>query len=317
MGKISRIIRSFRRKDFLVSFWATFLTVLAFPSAALTILGAHWSALSTAGLIAFALAFSAVIHRQRLAKTPLPAQPEILWGGKTLLRCPGDSRLADEAKLLAQESYPSDRSITPERFEQLRVKNPEILACLTTVQGELLGYFDAIPLREQFAHLFLRGLVTEMQITHEDILTKQETDLCKYLFISGLAVQNPESQVGRQSASILVWGIMKYVQHFYGSAKPLIFALASSRPGHDLLRKFRFDVGREAATRIDQYTLYQLPLSREAINMRLACIPDWSPLCSLDWSPQFPERPLGRRHRVSLPRHRTYDLPSHLSPRSI
>ena len=93
-----------------------------------------------------------------------------------------------------------------------------------------------IPLKEHFALLFLKGAVTEMQITHEDVLGTREMRGCKYLFISGLAVRNPENQEGNVSASILVWAIMRYLQHFYSATEPMVFALASSPAGDALLQ---------------------------------------------------------------------------------
>jgi hypothetical protein len=68
MGKVAFVIRSLRRKDFAIKFWGTFLTVLALPSALLTILGAHWSLLSTSLLVLVALSFSVFVHRHRLGK---------------------------------------------------------------------------------------------------------------------------------------------------------------------------------------------------------------------------------------------------------
>ena len=59
----------------------------------------------------------------------LPLNPDLISANKTYVHCPCDLKLADAAKQLAQDSYPIDRSIAPDRFEQLRVKNLVILAC--------------------------------------------------------------------------------------------------------------------------------------------------------------------------------------------
>ncbi len=317
MGKISLLARTLVRKDFVLRFWSTFVAVFVLPSALLTILGAHWSLESTSLLIIFALLFSAFVHRRKLAKIHLPPSPEILIGERTFLHCPSSSSLAIEATRLAQDSYSTERSISPDQFQQLRIKNPLILACLTGANGDLLGYFDVIPLKVSFAELFLRGAVTEMQITHEDIFAADEAaEICNHLFISGLAVRYPETQIGRLSASVLIWAIIKYIDHFYGRRQPLVFALASSHAGNDLLRKFKFEVACEAADRRDRYRLYQLRLSREAIAQRLECVPDWSFQCTLEWSPRRRGGTPHRPRRVALPKRKAYTLPEPLSTRS-
>ncbi len=315
MGKVALVIRSLRRKDFAIKFWGTFLTVLALPSALLTILGAHWSVLSTSFLVLVALFFSVFVHRHRLAKMHLPLNSDLFSTDKTYVHCPCDLNLADAAKQLAHDSYPIDRSIAPDRFEQLRVKNSVILACLTAPDGELLGYFDVIPLREHFALLFLKGAVTEMQITHEDVLGRREMRSCKYLFISGLAVRNPENQDGSVSASILVWAIMRYLQHFYSAAEPMVFALASSSAGDSLLRKFKFEIGCAAEGRIDRYKLYKLQLTRTALLNRLECVPDWSMSCSLEWAlSDNGKKKSSPGRRATLPKRKTYTLTPPFSP---
>jgi hypothetical protein len=277
-----------RRKEFMSGFWGTFIAVLALPSALLTILGMHFSVVLTSGLLLFALTLSAVINKRRWTKRHLPVGDIVPEGieriGRSTLRCPCDLRLADEAKRLAQYWYPTE-TITPDRFEQLRMKNPYILACLIGTRNELLGYFDVIPLGESFAHQFLRGTITESSITHEDVLPPGEMAVCKYLFISGLAVWNPDDYVDRRNANILVWGLLKYLDHFYGQAGPLVFASAATKEGEELLQKFGLEIHCEAALRVDRRRLYALPLSPEEIAKRIGCLPDWSFLCSLDWSP--------------------------------
>src|SRR5207244_2938201 len=131
-------------------------------------------------------------------------------------------------------------TISPDRYEQLRVKNKNILVCLVGERGDLLGYFDVIPLKESFAQQFLRGTITESQITHEDIFAHDELPQCKHVFLSGLAVWDPESYVDRRNANILVWGLLKYLDHFYGTSERLAFASAATREGDELLRKFDF-----------------------------------------------------------------------------
>lgn len=304
MGKASFVKRLLQRRDFAVSFWATFLALLALPSALLGIMGMHVSVLSTAWLVLFALSLSMIINRRLWRKRHLVVKdifPSKVGTGRATLRCPCDLKLADEAKRLAQYWYPTD-TIAPDRFEQLRVKNPNILVCLVGERGDLLGYFDVIPLKESFAQQFLRGTITESQVTHEDVFASSELAQCKHVFLSGLAVWDPESYVDRRNANILVWGLLKYLDHFYGANERLAFASAATEEGEELLQKFEFYISSEADVRVDKRRMYETRLSREEINKRLAWLPDFSLLCSLDWAPT--RIPIPRRQVASIQRKR-------------
>lgn len=296
MGKASFVKRLLQRRDFAVSFWATFLAVLALPSALLGIMGAHVSVLSTLWLVVFALSLSLIVNRRLWRKRHLVVKdifPNQAGSGTTTLRCPCDLKLADEAKRLAQYWYPTE-TIAPERFEQLRVKNPNILVCLTGERGNLLGYFDVIPLKASFAEQFLRGTITESQVTHEDVFAPHELDQCKHVFLSGLAVWDPESYFDRRNANILVWGLLRYLDHFYGATERLAFASAATEEGEELLQKFEFQIGSEAEVRVDKRRMYETRLSHDEITKSLAYLPDFSLLCSLDWAPM----------RIPIPRRR-------------
>lgn len=322
MGKAHRINRFAHKKDFLIRFAGTFLATLGLPSALLTILGKHFSVSVTIELIAFASILSCVVNWRTLKYSHLPVS-DIIAGSleapeNTHLHCPCNSSLAEEAKLLARECYATDKnSLTPEQFEYLRVKNPLILACLTSERGEFLGYFDMIPLERSFAQLLLKGIVTENQITHEHVFSTNEMRSCEFLFISGLAVWDADTYTGRRNASMLVWGMLKYLDHYYSKAKPVVFAIASTDSGDELMRRFRLPLGCEPAGRIDKYPVYAIRLSREEIVKRLACLPDWAPLCTLQWqsNDSATKKPPQKHRRPSPPRAKAYSLPATAAPR--
>jgi hypothetical protein len=276
----------------------------------------------TTELVLLAFAFSLAVNWHNLKSQHLPVT-DILAGSieepeSTFLRCPSDLGLSDEAKKLASECYAHDKhSLTGERFEQLRIKNSFILACLTSIHGDFLGYFDAIPLRESFAQSLLRGIVTENQVSEVDVMPPEEMASCKYLFISGLAVLDPESHIGRRNASILVWALLNYLDEYYRSARPIVFAIASTEQGNDLMRRFRLPLSCHASQRIDKYPLYALRLTKDEITRRLACLPDWSQLCTLEW--RASERKLKpsrhKQRRPPLPKTKVYNLPTPIAPR--
>lgn len=313
MGKARQLIALVRRKEFFLRLGGTFVAILGVSSAILGIVDRHFD-ISTAILLAvLALAVSALLHYRSLI-SPQVAVDDVIASdvgpdAPAQIVCPCDLATAGEAKKLAQHCYAASVTIEPDTFEQMRAKNPYILACLKDYNGRFLAYFDAIPLRPSFAQPFLQGLVTESQITHEDVLSPQELATCKFLFISGLAVEDPNTHAGRRNASMLVWGLLKYLDRFYGSAKPLVFALAATKEGDELLDRFKLILRSAGADRIDGYKLYSLPLTSAEIAKRLACVPDWSKLCMLSWSPDIPMVRGGKRpRRPPLPETKAWNL---------
>ena len=191
------------------------------------------------------------------------------------------------------------RTIDPQNYNAIWAKNPNVLACLTTDSGQFLGYFDVIPLKSSFAEMFIAGKLTEDQLTHDEVCLPSEAPYCRYLFVSGLAVLQSDSFVGRRNASLLVWALLKYLDHYYSPTHPTTFALAATKEGDDLLNRFRLNVAGERESRADHYKLYSLHLTKEEIARRLACLPDWSGLCVLDWSQ--PETFVLHARRPALP----------------
>lgn len=288
MGKIRQVAPRALKKEFLIRFSGTFLTVLALPSALLQILGTYFSIPLTIFLVLSALVISAFVNRNHLLGIHLPVDDilpnDVETFRKKSLRCPCSIRLTEQVAALAQYWY-KEESISPEKYEPLRVKNPYILASLTSAQGDFLGYFDVIPLKDNFAELFMKGRVTEKEITHEDIFDDTELSLCNYVYISGLAVWHPDTAEGRRNAYILVWGILKYLEYFYGFTNAVALASATTAEGERLLQKFKLDLVSEAERRTDKQNMYALTLSEEEIAKRLACLLDYGLFCSLDWLP--------------------------------
>ena len=166
LGKTFLATHRFPRREFWVRLATLWLSFLGLASAVLTLLGSHFSPRLAAVCVSIALAIAAAFSWPLLRR---PHLPDIdIYQGRLRVRCPCSIEMAHEVGDLAQHYYGS-ASIAPERYEQLRVKNPLILACLTNGAGEFLGYFDIIPLKHDFAHMFRKGIVTESQMTHEDV----------------------------------------------------------------------------------------------------------------------------------------------------
>lgn len=204
--------------------------------------------------------------------------------GKYLLCCPCDRRTSSAANGIANRHY-GNENVTFDHYEQWRLKNPNILACLTSPSGEALGYFDVLPLRSTFIDAFLCGQVTEREVTHEDLLGVQHAPRCRKLYLAGFAVADPDQYVGKRGASMMVWGLMKYLQHYYPThIERKLFALAATKDGEQLLTRFGFRISCPETQRRDNHRLYVMTLNESTISAVLQSIPDWSTVCCLAWT---------------------------------
>lgn len=306
MAKIRWLTALIQRKEFFLRAGVTFAAILGTISAVIGISGYRPGFIVAIGLAFGALLISVRQHARHWILPQVVVDDIIGWNIDadfyTAVHCPCDRKLAAEAGRLAKKCFSTTFTISSETYEQLRVKNPYILACMTDNDGEFLGYFDAIPVTESFATLFLRGTITEEQITHEDVLPVDGMKSCKYLFIAGLAVWNPDTHAGRRSASMLTWAALKYIERFYIGSHPTTFAVASTETGEVLLKRFKLKVQTAASSRKDKYNLYSIAATRDEIGRRLAYLPDWSGLCRLGWSKNKSTVTNGRRLRARLPK---------------
>jgi hypothetical protein len=309
MGTLRRLKTAIWRKGFRLRFWVVFAGILGFTSTVLSLVDIHLSWAQALALALFSFAAAFVASRKHMLESQLSVDDvipdEIGHVARTRVECPCSSGVAEQASRLAQECYGTRFTISATTFAAIRLKNPEVLAALVNEEGSLQGYFDIIPLKDAFAQLFIEGRVTEDQLRHDDVCAMAERGHCKYLFISGLAVWSPESFSGRRNASMLVWALMQYLEHYYGSMQPLVFAVAATKEGDDLLRRFRLKLTTDAVNRPDDYRLYSVRFSANELTRRLACLPDWRGLCALPWNeeltPVVPPRP-------ALPQVRHYTL---------
>lgn len=305
MGKAGRLVRNTLRKEFLVSFLGTFAVLLGIPATGISLLGGHFSLRVTSALALVALVASAFINRSRWSRAWRVTD---ILPGRKIMRCPCNLDLALRAAKLARYEF-GRNTIPPVDYEPLRARNRYVLTCLIGSNGTFLGYFDVFPLKKAFAELFLQGQVTEKDLTHENIFSSHDMRRAKYLYIGGIAACDSDTQAGKVNGTILIWGLLKYLEHFFGGSNAYVFASAASGDGEDLLQSLGIPMICDAATRSDKQRLYGVPLSRERMNELLAYVPDYTLLCSPDWEPTkasvelgpIPRRPaFSRKKRSAL-----------------
>jgi hypothetical protein len=131
---------------------------------------------------------------------------------------------------------------------------------------------------------------------------------CKYIFISGIAAREPNAYSGRRSASILVWALLRYLDRYYGRSNALVFALAATPEGDELLQRFKLRPAPGAPVRLDRYKLYSILLSQDEIARRVACLPNWEQLCELPWTENRGRQRNVRARRPALPEAKALNL---------
>jgi hypothetical protein len=242
-----------QRKGFLAAFVATIALLVGLISGVLTLLGTHFTIRATVACLVVSTAAAVLLHRNRLHPQQLSSDvvPESPKYGFKKLCCPCTTPLAKQVASLAKICF-GGNTIALDHYEQLRVKNENILACLTSVSGRFLGYFDILPIDDSFAKLFMSGKLGEKDLTHEHVLGLHEMESAHFVYLSGIASENPTSMTGMQNASILVWASFKYLDHFYGKSVSIAFASAVTKEGERLLQRLGFSLHSAAEARSDK-----------------------------------------------------------------
>ena len=299
MGEEPGMTQDRERTKFVVALIGTFALVLGILSGVVTLLGIHFTTKATCAYIFLSCLAALIIHRNLTERADCPRNPSREAGGHSgqKICCPCTLALSKEVAALAKECFGSD-TIALDRYEQLRVKNPYILACLLSSSGRFSGYFDIVPLDDQFGSLFLSGQLGEKDITHEHVLAPAFMNTSKFVYLSGIAAVNASTMAGMQNASILLWASLKYLERFYGGSTATAFASAVTIKGEHLLQRLGLMVHSMASARHDGHSLYWVDLSHDRIQSLLKSLPDYGGLVELPWnSPRAVPviQPRGRR----------------------
>ncbi len=199
------------------------------------------------------------------------------------LVCPCDEGIVRSTMQAAQIVFKSE-AVALNRYLSWLDRNPFILVALIDEFGEVRGAFDILPLEDAFLDAFVAGSLTESDISPEMILPPDRMSFCRRLYLGGILVTDPATHSSRRYASMLVWGVMRYLHRYYQTGAPSdLLAIASTEAGERLLRGFRFSLQIGASRRVDQHDLFAHPINR-AGRMRLeSLVPDWSRQCEVDF----------------------------------
>lgn len=213
-------------------------------------------------------------------------------GKKYVLSCPPSRGEAINANELAAAAYDVE-PIPVERIEQWLARNDHVLCCLNDPVGKVVGYFDVLPLTDPFAESLLAGYATEQDITYEAILPMPAAHDANYVYVTGIAVAEPDSYRGRRHASMLLWGLIRYFRAYYAKESLMLLASAASPEGRALLERFGFLIASHAAERRDRCDLYRRPLDQVELTEIEHALPSFENLCLPKWQEAVAERTMG------------------------
>ncbi|MHA2367017.1 MAG: hypothetical protein ACXAC7_23895 [Candidatus Hodarchaeales archaeon] len=178
--------------------------------------------------------------------------------------------------------YYGHEYISNEKAEGWRQKSPNSFIHILNKKGKLCASFGIIIVENSFFSQFIKGRLTDNELEPDDILNDESIKKSNNLYISGVVVKNPDTAIGKRRAVVMVWAMLKYLQHLYGLRKERnIYALAVSKSSENLLNKSGFKVISEASERKDKLNLYHLKFCRDSFNNILTRIGNCSSFCQL------------------------------------
>ena len=187
-----------------------------------------------------------------------------------------DNEALSEANALTKPYYRGEY-VPDDVAETWRKKNPRGFVSIRNTNGVLCAAFGVLALDESFGKQFVKGRVLDNELEGDDIKGYEESRKSRELYISGVVVREPEGAQGKRRACVMFWAMVEYLRAIYGvRRRRTIYALAVSKKGEAVLRRFGFRVVSAKHTRRDGLDLYSLELDASAIAGVAARIGDWS-----------------------------------------
>jgi hypothetical protein len=145
-------------------------------------------------------------------------------------------------------------------------KNPFTLITLADRNSKIIGYYDILPLKDEFAKKFIKGDVTESNIISEVILTKDKMKDANYIYFAGVAIKDYTQNKNRIYSGQLLYTAFIYLKKFYNlDNDKVIFATATTKCGEVLLKRLGFTLESNKNDRLDKTDLYTLKINSNTI----------------------------------------------------
>lgn len=142
------------------------------------------------------------------------------------------------------------RNVSHDVAEQWRVKNPQAFVQIRDPAKGLCAAFCVLALSDSFMDQFIRGTVTDHQLTADDVLSGDESRRCTRLYLSGVVVRDAGSFLASKRARVMCWAMLEYVRRLYGlSAERDLYAIAVTNESSRLMTNLDFSLESSAGGR--------------------------------------------------------------------
>ena len=146
-------------------------------------------------------------------------------------------------------------------------KNPLVVVTLADRHNKIIGYYDILPLKDDFAREFIEGRVTEKEILPSHILPPEEMSVANYLYFAGVAVKDIDEQRNKMFGGYLLFSAYVYLNKYYDlSTDRIIFAVAATKCGEVILKHLGYSIETSGDTRKDDMDLYLKTINRKSID---------------------------------------------------
>jgi len=163
-------------------------------------------------------------------------------------------------------SYYGDNNPELTLLKQWYRRNPYTLITLADKNSVILGYYDILPLEDNFAKDFIAGKVTENDIKSSNILTPKQMRNARYLYFAVVAIKDYTKQRNKIYSGQLIYSAYIYLNNFYDLDQDIImFAIAATKCGEKLLKGLDYSLESSKHNRKDNTDLYLKKVSKVII----------------------------------------------------
>lgn len=168
---------------------------------------------------------------------------------------PCDSKYYRAANKLAKQKF-GKHSVSSKTIDDWKNRNEYILTCLTD-NNRMVGYFDILPLKTEFALELINGSKGEEDIQGKDLLPIDQIKNAEYIYFAGIAVKDTHSGQGCIHGTYLLASAVQYVNLLYNNSNvKKILTIPTSECGLKITNKLNFVLEREGLLRKDGHDLY-------------------------------------------------------------
>ncbi len=165
------------------------------------------------------------------------------------------------AKLYYGKSYTNSKVV--KRWYE---KNKYALSTLVDEKNHIVGYFDIVPFKPEFAKLFIDGKIEEKEIRPEYLYDENEMHNCNNVYLAGIAVAQTKNEIIKIFGGPLIYAVIKYIECFFNLEEGIkIISLPVTNCGAKLLDKFNFKIECEGIARKDKTNLMSLDVDKKTL----------------------------------------------------